>query len=117
MTPGTEFEAADHRGALRRGTPIVDRAETFSGVPYEVGLEAVEELRHLVPEGASMVQFAIKWILMHDAVASVIPGIKSPAQAQENAGGADLDPLPDATMRRVAEIYGLLIAEHVHLRY
>ena len=67
-----------------------DKGETFSGVPYDVGLAAVEELRPLVPAGATLAQFALRWILMFDAVTCAIPGARTAAQARENAAAADL---------------------------
>jgi aryl-alcohol dehydrogenase-like predicted oxidoreductase len=91
--------------------------ETFSGVPYEVGLEAVERLRALVPPGATLAQLALRWILMFDAVTCVIPGAKTPAQAQDNAAAAKLPPLSDAVMQAAREVYDELIRPHVHLRW
>ena len=86
-------------------------------MPFEVGLDAVEELRPLVPDGATMAQFALRWILMHDAVSTVIPGARSPEQARANAAAADLPALDDATMQRVADVYDERIAPHVHQRW
>lgn len=113
MTPQTEFSEDDHRAFNRYGESF-DRGETFSGVPYEVGLQAVEELRALCPEGVSMVQFALRWILMFDAVTCAIPGAKRPAQARENAAAADFPPLSDETMAAVRRLYETRIREHVH---
>ena len=112
----TTFEASDHRNYNRSGEAF-DVGETFAGVPYEVGLEAVEELRPLVPEGATMAQFALRWILMNDAVTTVIPGAKSPRQAQENAAAAALPALSDEIMERISVIYGTRIRPHVHQRW
>jgi aryl-alcohol dehydrogenase-like predicted oxidoreductase len=117
MTASRVFEEGDHRRAHRAGEPFVDTAETFAGVDFDSGLAAVEALRPHVPEGAGFAQFALRWILMHPAVSSVIPGIKSAAQARENAAAADLAPLPEETMRAVADIYDDLIREQVHHRY
>ena len=91
--------------------------ETFSGVPYDVALQAVDELRALVPQGASMAQFALRWILMHDAVTVVIPGARTPAQSIANAGADALAPLPDATLAACRDVYTRLIAPHVHQRW
>jgi aryl-alcohol dehydrogenase-like predicted oxidoreductase len=91
-----------------------DRGETFSGVDYEIGLEAVEELRALVPQGMTMAQFALRWILMFDAVTCVIPGAKRPAQAEDNALAADLPPLNEETMAGISDIYERLIRNQVH---
>ena len=96
MTAATRFEPTDHRLYNRDGESF-DRGETFAGVDYETGLEVVEALRELVPEGATMAQMALRWILMHDGVTATIPGAKTPEQARANAAAADLAPLPEAT--------------------
>ena len=83
------FAAEDHRAYNRQGEQF-DRGETFSGVDYEVGLEVVEELRPLVPPGATLAQLALRWILTFDAVSTVIPGAKTPEQVRANAAAADL---------------------------
>jgi aryl-alcohol dehydrogenase-like predicted oxidoreductase len=116
LTPTTEFEASDHRRFNRHGEAF-DVGETFSGVDYETGLAAVEELRALVPGGATMAQLALRWILMHDGVTATIPGAKTPVQARANAAAANLAPLPDATMARVAELYEARIKPLVHQRW
>jgi aryl-alcohol dehydrogenase-like predicted oxidoreductase len=86
-------------------------------VPFEVGLDAVEDLRPLVPEGATLAQLALRWILMHDAVSTVIPGARSPEQARANAAAADLAPLAPSTMATVGAVYAQRIAPHVHHRW
>lgn len=113
MSRATSFESDDHRKFNRSGESF-DRGETFSGVDYEVGLEAVEELRALVPEGVTMAQFALRWILMFHAVTCVIPGARRPSQAQDNAFASDLPPLSEETMDKVADIYQRLIRDQVH---
>jgi len=113
MTRDTAFAADDHRTFNRQGEAF-DRGETFAGVDYEAGLQAVEELRSLVPQGMTMAQFALRWILMFDAVTCAIPGAKRPSQAEDNAHAADLPPLPEATMKKVGEIYDRLIRDLVH---
>ncbi len=116
MTRQSQFASDDHRNFNRFGEAF-DVGETFSGVPFEVGLQAVEELRKLVPQGASMAQFALRWILMYDAVTCTIPGAKRPSQAEDNVGAAALPPLATETMSAVAEIYERLIKPHVHQRW
>jgi aryl-alcohol dehydrogenase-like predicted oxidoreductase len=113
LTRASTFAPDDHRSFNRNGEAF-DKGETFSGVPYEVALDAVERLRPLVPEGASMAQLALKWILGFDAVSCAIPGAKTPAQAKDNAAACDLAPLPPATMAAVQRIYDDLIRNHVH---
>lgn len=116
MTRQSQFESDDHRNFNRHGEAF-DVGETFSGVPYEVGLQAVEELRRFVPQGASMAQFALRWILMFDAVTCTIPGAKRPGQAEDNVGAAALPPLSGDAMAAVAEVYERLIKPHVHQRW
>jgi aryl-alcohol dehydrogenase-like predicted oxidoreductase len=115
-TRDTTFAADDHRTFNRHGEEF-DVGETFAGVPFEAGLDAVEELRPLVPEGATLAQLALRWILMHDAVSTVIPGARSPEQARANAAAAELPALDDAAMARVAAVYEERIAPHVHQRW
>ncbi len=116
MKPNTQFEADDHRNFNRHGESF-DVGETFSGVDYNTGLQAVDALRPLAPEGTSMAQFALRWILMFDAVSCAIPGAKRPSQVEENARAADLPPLSDTTMERVRQIYDEFIREQVHQRW
>jgi aryl-alcohol dehydrogenase-like predicted oxidoreductase len=104
LTAASAFAADDHRAFNRHGESF-DRGETFSGVDYETGLQAVEELRGLVPAGMSLSQFALRWILMFEAVTCAIPGAKRPSQAEDNVRAADFAPLTDATMLAVRAIY------------
>jgi aryl-alcohol dehydrogenase-like predicted oxidoreductase len=113
LTSKSSFEADDHRAFNRHGEAF-DRGETFSGVDYETGLKAVDELRGLVPAGWSMPQFALRWILMSEAVTCAIPGAKNPAQAEDNVRAADLPALSAATLDKVRAIYGDNIRELVH---
>ena len=112
----TRFEADDHRRFNRHGEAF-DVGETFSGVPYEVGLAAVEKLRPLVPEGATLAQLALRWILMDEAVTVVIPGARTPAQAQANIAASALPALPQGTLEAVARIYDEDIRPYVHQRW
>ncbi|MBS7455732.1 aldo/keto reductase [Coralloluteibacterium stylophorae] len=114
--PDTRFEASDHRQFNRKGEAF-DVGETFAGVPYEVGLAAVEKIRPLVPDGATMAQLALRWILMFDAVSVVIPGARNAQQAQANAAAAALPPLSDEVMQALAGIYDEHIRPHVHQRW
>src|SRR3954470_8781209 len=115
-TQETTFAADDHRSFNRQGEAF-DVGETFAGVPFEVGLDAVEELRPVVPEGASMAQLALRWILMHEAVSTVIPGARNAEQAQANAAAASLAPLDASVMEHVAAVYEQRIAPYVHQRW
>ena len=114
--PDTQFDAKDHRNYNRYGQSF-DQGETFSGVDYDAGLAAVEELSQLVPEGATMAQFALRWILMFPEVSTVIAGAKNPSQAEDNTKAAELPPLSEVTMQRVREIYDARIRELVENRW
>jgi len=116
MTRQTTFTADDHRQFNRQGESF-DRGETFSGVDYEAGLDAVEEIRPLVPPGATMAQFALRWILMFEAVSCVIPGAKRPSQAEDNVKAAELPPLSPEQMAAIRAIYDRHIRAEVHHRW
>ena len=109
----TTFAPDDHRHFNREGQ-MFDKGETLSGVPYEVGLEAVEALRPLVPAGTTLTQLALRWILMFDAVTCAIPGARNEHQARENAAAAKLPPLSDADMASVRLVYDEHVRTHVH---
>lgn len=113
MTRQTSFEANDHRSFNRHGESF-DRGETFSGVDYATGLEAVDALRAIKPEGMTMAQFAMRWILMFDAVTCAIPGGRRPDQVEENTRTSDLPPLTAAQMEAVRQIYQTRIRPLVH---
>jgi aryl-alcohol dehydrogenase-like predicted oxidoreductase len=110
------FEQDDHRKFNRKGEAF-DQGETFSGVDYETGLQAVEELRPLVPKGATLAQWALRWILMFDAVTCAIPGARNPKQVEENARAAELPALTEAELARVRKIYDGRIRPLVHHRW
>jgi len=116
MTPRSTFAPDDHRAYNRQGEAF-DRGETFAGVDFETGLQAVEELRPLVPPGATMAQLALRWILMFDAVSCAIPGARRPAHVEDNVRAADLPPLSDSTMAAVDEVYDRYIRQQVHYRW
>jgi aryl-alcohol dehydrogenase-like predicted oxidoreductase len=107
------FTPDDHRQFNRHGEQF-DRGETFSGVDYQTGLKVVKKLKAICPDGMSMVQFALRWILMFDAVSCTIPGVKRPSHADENFTAADLPALSGETMRQVGKIYDSHIRELVH---
>ena len=116
ITANSVFGSDDHRNYNRKGEAF-DVGETFSGVPFEAGLEAVEELRALVPEDTAMAQWALRWILMHKHVSVAIPGARNVEQAQGNAAASDVAGLNEATMEAVQEVYDRLIAPHVKNRW
>lgn len=113
FTRDSQFNQDDHRAYNRHGESF-DRGETFSGLDYETGLQAVEELRALVPPGMTMAQFALRWILMFDAVTTTIPGAKRPDQVEDNVRAGELPPLSQETMEKVTEIYTRLVRPLIH---
>jgi aryl-alcohol dehydrogenase-like predicted oxidoreductase len=113
MSPDRQFDASDHRNFNRNGEAF-DRGETFSGVDFETGLRAAEELKELVPEGHTLAQFALRWILMHPAVSCAIPGGKNPGQVEDNVAAAAMPPLSDEAMRRAKEVYDGAVRPQVH---
>jgi aryl-alcohol dehydrogenase-like predicted oxidoreductase len=116
LTRQTRFADDDHRSFNRHGQAF-DVGETFSGVPLEEGLRAVDELRGLVGGGATMAQVALRWILAFPEVTCAIPGAKTPAQARDNAAAASLPPLDAAAMSRVRDVYDRFVRAHVHARW
>ncbi|WP_312360558.1 aldo/keto reductase [Ensifer sp.] len=116
ITRDTAFAADDHRNFNRHGEAF-DVGETFAGVPFEAALEAVEQLRPLVPAGVSMAQFALRWILTQDAVSVVIPGARNEAQAQSNAAASALAAIDEQTRAVIAALYERLVKVHVHHRW
>jgi aryl-alcohol dehydrogenase-like predicted oxidoreductase len=112
----SSFGADDHRNFNRHGAAF-DVGETFSGVDFDTGLTAVEEIRKLLPAGVSMSQFALRWILMFDAVTCTIPGGKRPEQVVDNCRASDLAPLTSETMAATRRIYDERIREQIHQRW
>ena len=116
MHADSVFAADDHRTFNRHGEAF-DKGETFSGVPYEVALKAVEEIRRFVPGDITMALFALRWILMNDDVSVVIPGAKNRQQAEANARASGVDALSAETMAALKQLYQEKIAPHVHQRW
>ena len=112
----TQFSESDHRNYNRHGEAF-DQGETFGGVDYATGLQAVDELRPLVPQGATMAQMALRWILQFPAVTTTIPGGRTPEQVADNVHAADLPALDDSTMEQVQAIYDARIRPLVHDRW
>jgi aryl-alcohol dehydrogenase-like predicted oxidoreductase len=112
----TTFAPDDHRSYNRHGEAF-DVGETFAGVPYEVGLEAVGELRGVVGAATAMAQFALRWVIDAPGVSVVIPGARNPGQARANVASAELPSLSAEQLAAVREIYDRLIRPHVHERW
>ena len=113
ITRNRKFAKEDHRNFNRHGEAF-DRGETFSGVDFETGLRAVDELKAFVPKGATLAQLALRWILEFPAVTCAIPGAKRPAQAAENIAASNLKPLSPATMKKIGALYETQIRPLVH---
>lgn len=116
MSKQTQFSADDHRNFNRHGEAF-DVGETFSGVDYDTALAAVERYKALLPEGVSLAAYALRWILMFDAVSCAIPGAKNPAQVASNAAASDLPPLTSEAMAEVQHVYDELIRPLIHHRW
>jgi aryl-alcohol dehydrogenase-like predicted oxidoreductase len=116
LKPTTQFSADDHRSFNREGASF-DKGETFSGIDYDSGLQAVEALRPLVPPGQTLAQFALRWILLQQAITCAIPGGRRPAQVEENMRAADLPALPESTVRAVEAVYERHAKPQVHHRW
>jgi aryl-alcohol dehydrogenase-like predicted oxidoreductase len=112
----TTFAADDHRTFNRHGEAF-DVGETFSGVPFEVGVAAARKIADLTPEGATTAQLALRWLIDQPGVTTVIPGARNAEQARGNAAAADMKPLDADTMADVERIYEAHIREHVHDRW
>jgi aryl-alcohol dehydrogenase-like predicted oxidoreductase len=112
----TTFAEDDHRNFNRHGEAF-DVGETFAGVPFEAGLDAVRALRGIVPEGVAMSQFALRWIVDQPGVTTVIPGARNAEQARGNVAAADLPPLTEEQLAAVREVYDAHVREHVHDRW
>ena len=113
MSRRSKFAEDDHRHFNRHGEAF-DRGETFSGVDFATGLRVVERLKKLVPSGASLAQFALRWILEFPAVTCAIPGSKRPAQLVDNIGASHLPPLPKASLKQITNIYESQVKPLVH---
>jgi aryl-alcohol dehydrogenase-like predicted oxidoreductase len=112
----TAFAADDHRKFNRHGEQF-DRGETFSGVDFDAALNAVDEIRRLVPEGVTMANFALRWILDHEAVSCVIPGARNEQQVRQNVAASDLTPLKPQQAKALADLYEAKIGPLVHQRW
>jgi aryl-alcohol dehydrogenase-like predicted oxidoreductase len=112
----TTFAENDHRSYNRHGEAF-DVGETFSGVPYEVGLAAAREVAGFTPHGATTAQLALRWIIDQPGVTTVIPGASRPDQARANAAAASLEPLTEAQLAGLADVYDRYVREHVHDRW
>lgn len=104
FTKNTTFANTDHRNYNRDGK-FFNVGETFAGLPFETGVELADMIKEVLPDGISMVQLALRWILDHDAVSVMIPGASSPEQARENAAISEFPPLPTDLHQILSDIY------------
>lgn len=116
LTRQQHFEPDDHRKFNRQGEAF-DRGETFAGVDYELALDVVDSLRSLVPRGTTMAQWALRWILMEEAVTCAIPGVRRPSQVEDNLAAAELSAIPAEVMQKVRDLYDARIKPLVHQRW
>lgn len=116
MSRESRFEADDHRQFNRNGEAF-DKGETFSGVPFDLGLELAEEIRPLVPAGVTMAAWILRWALMDPAVTCTIPGGRRPSQVEENLVAASLPPLSPEAMKKIADLYQERLKALVHQRW
>lgn len=112
FTENTQFDESDHRNFNRDGAAF-NVGETFAGIPFETGVKLVRELEGMVPEGYTMAQMAMRWILDQPAVTSIIPGASSAKQVRENAKVADLTPLPDELHESLYDFYQNQVQQHI----
>jgi aryl-alcohol dehydrogenase-like predicted oxidoreductase len=108
----TIFEEGDHRNFNKNGEKF-DKGETFSGVDYDIALEAVENLRGAFPENENLAEIAIRWILDHEAVSTVIPGASRPEQVIENILATNRPPLKKTDHQVIKNIYDAMIKDLV----
>jgi len=111
-----EFPESDHRNFNREGEAF-DVGETFAGVPFEVGHDAVDDLEQYVPEGYTLAEATLRWILDHDSVSTVIPGTTSSEHVRGNAAVSEVEPLPHRVHGAFRDVYESTVAEHVHHRW
>ena len=116
LSAASKFAASDHRQFNRNGEAF-NKGETFSGVPYDLGLKLVEDLKRLCLAGMTLTQFALRWILMFDAVTCAIPGAKNARQAEDNMAAADLPAISQATMAAVKELYDENLRKIIHSQW
>ncbi len=116
FTRRSTFTKGDHRNYNRDGQAF-NVGETFAGLPFEKGVELANEIRVLLPQNITMAQAALRWILDHDAVTTIIPGASSPEQVTSNAAVSDLPRLSDELHKQLSEFYQSKVAQHIRGPY
>ncbi|KQS64939.1 aldo/keto reductase [Modestobacter sp. Leaf380] len=112
----TTFAADDHRNFNRNGEAF-DVGETFSGVPYDVGLAAAREVAAIAPEGTTTAAFALRWVIDQPGVTAVIPGARNVEQVLGNVAAASLAPLTEGQLADLERVYDERVRAHVHARW
>lgn len=116
FTQTTEFAPQDHRNYNRDGAAF-NVGETFAGLPYDIGIDAVNTIKPHVPDGMSAAQMALRWILDHDAVSTIIPGASRVTQVESNAAAASLAPLPDTLHAALRGLVRAQVEPHIRGPY
>ncbi len=116
LTRSSTFEEGDHRNFNREGAAF-DKGETFAGVPFETGLDAVESLKMRLEDERPLPMLALKWILMHDEVSTVIPGASRPSQVEQNVEASETEDLTPEQVAVVGDVYERYIRDYVHQRW
>jgi len=116
FTEQTSFGAEDHRNFNRDGEAF-NVGETFAGLPYDKGVELANEIKKLVPPEVAMATWALRWILDHDAITTVIPGASNVQQVEGNAAASEIKPLPQEIHDELESIYRSKVLEHIRGPY
>ncbi len=116
FTKDTKFAEKDHRSYNREGQAF-NVGETFAGLPFEKGVELSDALRAMVPEGMTMAQMALRWILDFAAISVIIPGASSPGQARANVTASQLPPLEEQLHAQLREFYETQVVQHIRGSY
>jgi aryl-alcohol dehydrogenase-like predicted oxidoreductase len=116
LNPNVSFPENDHRTFNSDGQ-CFNVGETFAGIPFNIGLDIVEELTKMIPEGMTLAQMSLRWILDFDAVTVVIPGSKSPLQIPDNASASHLPSLSESLHEKLSIFYDAKIVQHIRGKY
>ena len=114
-TKDTVFAEKDHRNFNRDGK-FFNVGETFSGLPFEKGIEFAEDLKHLAPKGLPLAQFALRWLLDHPAVSTIIAGVTKPSQLEANVAATRVDPIEPAVNEELKDWYDRKVRKEIRGR-
>lgn len=116
LNKNISFPENDHR-LFNSDGQCFNVGETFAGIPFNTGLELVEELKKMVPEGMTFAQMALRWILDFEAVTVVIPGSKSPLQIPDNVSASLLPALSNDLHEKLSKFYSKKVVQHIRGKY